>query len=427
MQAHPEGRFQKSTLSNGVRVVTENHSDSRAASLGIWVLSGTRDENSKEAGISHFLEHLVFKGTKTRSPYQIVKALEQLGGELNAFTTREYTCYHALVLKDHWHLALDVLTDLVANMDLKKSDFELERSVILQEIAMGEDSQEELIYDLYFDAAYGRHSVGRPILGNIKSIKAMALKQVKDRYATHYSGPNLIVSAVGQLDHQEFTAEVEKLLRRKKKARLKVRRTPPKHLPIRVAIEKPGEQLHLLMGLPVASFKDEYRFEAFIVNALLGGGMTSRLYQKVREQKGLVYTIYSQLNTFIDSGLITIYAACESKNMPAVMKSVQIEIMRLAEKGVRKSDIDLFKTQVKGSLLLGSDDVENRMNSIAINEIVFGEYRSVESVIAEIDAISPASVAKFMSLHYRPENFGVMLVGAGAEGLKGFVAEYKLG
>jgi len=411
-------RFKKTVLENGIRVVSEMHPQSRAASLGIWVLSGTRDEVPEEAGISHLLEHLVFKKTKNRSAFQIAKSLEELGGELNAFTTREYTCYHAYVLKDHWRLALDVLSDLVANMDLVKSDFELERSVVMQEIAMSEDSQEEMIYDLYFDHAYGKHPLGRSILGSLQSLKAMTMKRVRDRYQSHYSGPNLIVSATGDLQHQDLVDEVQRLLRKKKKTRFALKRSPPKHQAIRIAIEKPGEQLHLLMGLPVSSFRDKYRFEAFIVNALLGGGMTSKLYQQVREKKGLAYSIYSQLNTFMDTGLLTIYGACEPKNMRAMMRTIRQQVLALKKNGVRASDIEIFKTQVKGSLLLGSDDIENRMNSIAVNELVFGQYRSVESITEEIDAVSAKSVNAFMQDYFHPQKMGIMLLGAGASDLK---------
>ena len=419
-------RFKKSTLSNGIRVVSEMHPESRAASIAIWVLSGTRDETPNEAGISHFLEHLVFKGTKTRSAFQLAKSLEELGGELNAYTTREYTVYHALVLKDHWSIALDVLCDLVQNMDLKKNDLEVERSVILQEIAMGEDSLEELIYDLYFEEAYGANPLGRPILGTNESIAAMNMKMIRHRYERNYSGPNLIVAAAGDIEHQDFVLEVDKLLKKKKKTKFKTSRTKPKHIAIRETVEKPGEQLHLLMGLPAPSFDDKYRFEAFIVNALLGGGMTSKLYQQVREKKGLVYSIYSSLNTFVDCGLISIYAACDPKNMKSVMRTIQREVINLKKRGIRASDVELFKTQVKGSLLLGTDDIENRMSSIAVNEMVFGEYRSVEDVIMEIEAVSPKTVKQFMDEHYHPEKFGVMLLGAGAHAHHEFVQNYQL-
>lgn len=418
-------RFKKTTLPNGIRVLSEMHPESRAASLAIWVLSGTRDETPKEAGISHFLEHLVFKGTKTRTPYQIVKALEELGGELNAYTTREYTCYHALVLKDHWKIAMDVLSDLVTNMDLKSADFELERSVILQEIAMSEDSQEELIYDLYFDEAFGKNTLGRPILGSQQSIENMTMKQVKSRYETHYTGSNVIIAAAGDLQHQDLVEEAQRLLKKKKKSRMKMGRVKPRLAPIRSVHSKNGEQLHLLMGMPAPSFKDKWRFEAFIVNALLGGGMTSKLYQQVREKKGLVYTIYSALNTFEDAGMINVYAACEPKNMKTVLKTIGAQMRSLKKNGVRASDIELFKTQVKGSLLLGSDDIENRMTSIAVNELIFNEYRSVESVIAEIDAVTPKSIREYMREYYDLDKVGIMLLGAQAEELRDYVENFK--
>ncbi len=293
-------RFKKTTLKNGIRVVTEMHSESRAASLGIWVGTGTRDEAPGDEGISHFLEHLVFKGTETRSAFQIAKSLEALGGELNAYTTREYTCYHALVLKDHWQQALDVLSDLVSNMKMNRSDFALEKSVILQEITMGDDALEELIYDEYLSKCLPKHPLGRSILGTEASVEAMTQKQIQTYYKERYSGSNLIVSASGNIDHEEFVKRVEDVLGHKPKKRLKLRRTRPKHRAFRSVVEKPVEQLHILMGLPCATFKDKDRFEAFMVNALLGGGMTSRLYQSVREKKGLVYSIYSSLNTFDD-------------------------------------------------------------------------------------------------------------------------------
>jgi len=309
---------------------------------------------------------------------------------------------------------------------MRKSDFELERSVILQEIAMSDDNHEEMIYDHYFDRAFGKHPIGRPILGNQSSIGAMTMKQVRDWYDTHYSGPNLIVSAAGDIEHQDLVNELSKAMMGKRKTKVKSKRVKPRHLPIREVIEKQGEQLHLLMGLPATSFRDKFRFEAFIVNALMGGGMTSRLYQRVREKKGLVYTIYSQLNTFVDFGLITMYAACEPKNMKSVIKTVQSEFRRLEQKGVRPSDIEIFKTQVKGSLLLGADDVENRMSSIAVNEMVYGEYRPVEHVINEINAVTPKTVKEFMREYYRGEKWGVMLLGANAEAHRGLIEDLKI-
>jgi predicted Zn-dependent peptidase len=302
-----ETKFKKSELSNGIRVVSEMHPGSCAVSISIWVLTGTRDEASTDAGISHLLEHLVFKGTKTRSAYQIAKSLEALGGELNAYTTRENTCYHALVLKDHWEEALDVLADLVNNMHLNRKDFALEKSVILQEIAMSEDSHEEIIYDILYDQVYGQHPLGRSILGTPASITKMKQSQVMNYYKKTYAGENLIVSAAGCIDHSELVDGIQKRLGGKKPIDLDLPRRSPRWLKRRHVVEKQAEQVHMLIGLPTASFKDKNRFEAVITNTLLGGGMTSKLYQSVRERRGLVYTIHSSLNTHIDSGILTIY------------------------------------------------------------------------------------------------------------------------
>lgn len=418
-------KFKKTVLSNGIRVVSELHSESRAASLGIWVATGTRDEDPGDEGISHFLEHMVFKGTKTRSAYQLAKSLEALGGDLNAFTTREYTCYHALVLKDHWPKAMDVLADLVNNMEMNRADFALEKSVILQEISMGDDNLEEAIYDEYLIRCLPKHPLGKPILGTTASIEAMTQKQILQYYRERYSGNNLIVSASGNVDHEELVQAVKKYLGNKPKRRLQFPRTKPKHRAFRAVIPKETEQLHLLLGMPCASFKDKSRFEAFIVNAMLGGGMTSKLYQSVREKKGLVYSIYSALNTFDDFGVINIYASCEKDNMKSVVKTISTELSRVIKKGITQGELDLFKTQVSGSLMLGADDIENRMQSIGVNEMVFSKYKPVDEVIAEIEAVTVKSVNHYLDKTFDLKNMGAVLMGGGADELKDWFMDFK--
>ncbi|MCX7977974.1 MAG: insulinase family protein, partial [Bdellovibrionaceae bacterium] len=242
-------KFKRSELENGIRVLTELHPQSHAVSIGIWVLTGTRDEKPGEEGLAHFLEHLVFKGTKTRTAYQIARSLESLGGELNAFTTREHTCYHALVLKDHWFEALDVLSDLVCNMSLSQKDFRLEKGVVLAEIASSNENNEEYVYDFFFERVFANHSLGRPILGTVKSISEMTQKQVRDYYRRHYSGGNIIVSAAGHIDHEELVSGVRKLLRNKKKVRIDRGRKPPRWRRVRAVLEKPSEQVLSLIHI----------------------------------------------------------------------------------------------------------------------------------------------------------------------------------
>jgi predicted Zn-dependent peptidase len=419
-------QFQKSELDNGIRVLSEQHPDSRAISMGIWVLTGTRDEDSEdEAGISHLLEHMVFKGTKTRSAFQIAKSLEALGGDLNAYTTREYTCYHALVLKDHWEKALDVLCDLVSNMQVSSNDFRLEKGVILQEIAMTDDTPEELIYDVLFEKAYAGNPVSAPILGTVKSVASMSQKKVTNYYKSRYTGKNIIVSVAGDVDHQVFLTGVNERLAKKQKAKFKAEREKPRWKVSRTVVEKSSEQVHMLMGLPTASYQDPQRFEAYIVNTLLGGGMTSKLYQSVREKKGLVYSIHSMLNTFVDSGSIMVYAGTDLKSTRKVAEIVSKELRKLKRDGISNSDVELFKTQVIGSILLGSDDIENRMTSIAVNEMVFGEYRSVDSVIQQIQKVTRKSVNEFIREKFATDKMSGVLMGAGVDELSKWWKEFQ--
>lgn len=419
-------KFKKSELSNGIRVVSELHPGSRAVSMGIWVLTGTRDETPEVAGISHLLEHLVFKGTKTRSAYQIAKSLEALGGELNAYTTREYTCYHALVLKDHWEKALDVLADLVSNMKLTQKEFDLEKGVILQEIAMSEDSHEDMVYDVFYEQVYGKHPLGRQILGTPASVARMTQTQVMDYYKKNYTGKNIIISSSGCIDHEDLMAGIEKRLGAKKKYELKNARRVPRWLTRRHVVEKQAEQVHMLLGFPTASFQDKHRFEAVITNTLLGGGMTSKLYQSVREKRGLVYSIHSSLNTNIDSGMLTIYAGTEAKNARKVGDLISKEFAKIRKQGATKADVEMCKTQVIGSILLGSDDIENRMTSLAVNELVFGRYRSVESVIEEIKAVTVDSVNDYIRNVLDLEKASGVLLGPEVKSIQNWWEDLKL-
>ncbi|MBC7741284.1 MAG: insulinase family protein [Bdellovibrionaceae bacterium] len=404
-------QFKKSVLSNGVRVVTEQHAFSRSVSIGVWVLTGTRDEAEQDIGLSHFVEHLVFKGTKTRNAYQIAKSLESLGGDLNAYTTREYTNYHCLVLKEDWKIGLEVLSDLVCNMQLSKKDFELEKKVILQEIAMSDDTPEDLIYDYLFEWGYKNHPLGRQILGKSETIEKMTQKRVFEFYRHFYQGKNLIISAAGPVDHDQFVIQCQKFFKTRKKFTAKVKRRAPRWKPHRRIYEKDMEQAHVLLGLPAASFHDKYRFEAFILNTLLGGGMTSKLYQAVREKQGLAYTVFSSLNTNMDSANISVYAGTDASNVKKVVNIVAEELRKIKRNGFKKRELDVFKTQVRGQLLMGSDDIENRMASLGINEMIFQTYRSVEKVISEIDAVSEKSMREYIKHYFDLSKISVILMG----------------
>ncbi len=404
--------FRKSRLSNGIRVVTENHPMAKALSVGIWVITGTRDEHPSQAGISHFVEHMVFKRTHKRTAYQIAREMEAVGGEINAFTSREYTCFFTHSLAEHLPLALDVLSDVVCRAVFAGDELEKEKQVVLQEIHMAEDNLEEFIFDLYFERIYGNGPMGWPILGTEASVNAMERKTVLDYYYGRYSGDRIIVSVAGAIDHDAVVAMVEKALKPKKNKGDKLKRRKARLRPFREVIERPSEQVHMLMGYPASTFRDRLRFEGYIVSTLLGGGMTSKLYQSVRERRGLVYSIYTQLTSFVDSGMLLVYAGAETKNVKRVVETTLKELERLRENGISANDLKLFKTQVKGQVLLGSDDVENRMNSLGVNELVFGQYRPIEQVIHDVDAVTRDSVQEYVESYLRPEKMGLMLLGA---------------
>jgi predicted Zn-dependent peptidase len=405
--------YHKTLLPNGIRVVTERHPLSRAVSVGIWVETGTRDEKIADAGISHFVEHLVFKRTKTRTAYQIARELEEVGGEINAYTSREYTCYFTHALKDHLELSLDVLSDLACRPLFTKSDIEKEKGVVLQEIQMSEDNLEDYIFDLYFQKIYGAtNSMGWPILGTEQSIQTMKRSQILDYFKRRYSGDRIIVSVAGAVEHEAVVRLAEKLVKPKLKRGPKAKRKKPRIIPFRQVVEKPSEQVHILMGFPAASFQDRMRFEAYIVSALLGGGMTSKLYQSVREKRGLVYTIYSQLTTFVDTGLMLIYAGARTQNAKKVIELTLEEIAKIKKNGVTERELDLFKTQVTGQILLSSDDIENRMNSLGVNEMVFGKYRPVDEIIAEINKVTAKSLDEYIDKYLDPKRMGLLLLGA---------------
>ncbi|MBC7457949.1 MAG: insulinase family protein, partial [Bdellovibrionaceae bacterium] len=370
------------------------------------------------------VEHLVFKGTKTRNAYQIANSLESLGGDLNAYTTREYTCYHCTVLFEDSKIGLEVLADLVCNMKLAKKDFELEKKVILQEIAMSDDTPEEIVYDYLFETAYANHPLSRQILGKKETIQKMTQKRALDFYKKYYQGSNLIVSASGPVDHDALVIECQKLFRTRKSYNVKDARRAPIWKAGRKIYQKDMEQAHILLALPAPSFQDKFRFEAFIVNSLLGGGMTSRLYQAIREKQGLAYSVFSTLNTQIDSGNIAIYAGTDVKNVKRVINIIADELLKLKKNGIKESDLKIFKTQVRGQLLMGSDDVDNRMASLGVNEMIFNEYRSVDKVIEEINKIDLKSVNQFIKNQFDLEKVAVILMGPEMKAYQDWISSY---
>lgn len=403
--------FNKTVLKNGVRVVTEHHPYSRSVSAGIYVDLGTRDEPEDLIGAAHFVEHMVFKGTKSRNAYQIVSELEAVGGELNAYTTREYTCFHASTLKEHLPISIDVLIDLMTHASFDKNEFKKEREVIRQEINMSADQLDEYIFDLYFEDSYRGHNLGRPILGTEQTLSQITNTKLKEFYQQRYHGEHMVVAVAGAVDHQLVVDLVERALMRTRSKKVEAHRKKPKVKEFRKVVVRPSEQQHILIGFPAAHFKAKNRFDSYVINSILGGGMTSRLYQKIREELGLAYSVYSYLHSFTDSGLLMVYAGTSEKYIKKVCDFILKEVRTLKDKKVAQKELDFFKTQVKGSLLLGADDVENRMNSLGVNELIFKKYRPVDDVINDVNDVSRESILTYTQKYLNFDQMGMIVLG----------------
>ena len=407
--------FKKTTLSNGVRILTEHHPYTRATSVGFYVDLGSRDEPSELIGAAHFLEHVLFKGTQKRSAYDIVSELESVGGEINAYTAKEYTCYHASTLREHQSISLEVLSDLMVNAKCSEQEVERERNVILQEIDMSKDVLEEYIFDRYFEKTYAGNSLSQPILGTPKSLEKIDHKKLFDFYNHRYHGPHLIVAVAGDVNHDQVVEKLSDLERLHKPEEPKAQRPESKVQGFLEATERPAEQLHLLLGLPSSHFRSPNRFEAYIVNAALGGATTSRLYQKIREDKGLAYNVYSYLQSFTDSALLMTYVGTALDKAEECLKLVKQELDDFKNNGLSSKEVDYYKTQVMGQIMLGADDIDSRMNSIAVNEMVFGKYRPVDEVLQEIEQVSCESVKNYLDQYFNYNHLGFLAMGNGAD------------
>ena len=401
------GAVRRTILPGGIRVVTEAMPLVRSVSLGIWVGVGSRDESPDLAGASHYLEHLLFKGTPRRSALEISASIEAVGGDINAFTTKEYTCYYARVLDADLPLAADVLTDVVSAALLREADVESEREVILEEIAMTEDDPGDLVHEEFSLAMWGDTPLGRPIAGSVESVTALTREQITEHYRRHYAGPNLVVAAAGNLRHEQVVDLVRRGFERaaESSAHLSLDPTLTPHdsraeqdaaagpAPLLLApatrlLGKKTEQAHLVLGTPGVHRLDDRRWALGVLAAVLGGGMSSRLFQEIREKRGLAYSVYSFATQFTDSGAFGVYAACQPKKLREVLSLCRAEIERAAAEGIAEQELALGIGQLRGGTVLGLEDTGSRMSRIGKSELVYGQHLSVDAVLDRIAAVT---------------------------------------
>jgi predicted Zn-dependent peptidase len=394
------GTVRRTVLPNGLRVLTEAVPAMRSVSFGIWVAVGSRDETRQTAGVSHFLEHLLFKGTRRRSALEISAAIEAVGGETNAFTTKEYTCYYARVLDSDLPLAIDVMCDLVVDSVLSESDVETERGVILEEIAMHDDEPGEEVHDLFAESMYGDHPLGRLISGTVETISPMSRRQIQAFYQRRYVMPAMVIAAAGNLDHAMVVRLVKEaladqlgdsqapLLRRGAD-----RGSAPRVRRGRLRVhDKDTEQAHLVLGGAALPRDDDRRFALGVLNNAVGGGMSSRLFQEIRERRGLAYSVYSYTTQFADSGVYGVYAGCAPGKVDEVLALAREELLRVADHGITDEEISRGKGMLKGSLVLGLEDTGSRMSRLGKGELLYDELLTVDQILTRVDAVAPDEI-----------------------------------
>ncbi len=406
--------YNKTILPSGLTIVSEKIPSVRSVSVGVWIKSGSRDEDKSVNGVAHFLEHMVFKGTEKRSPREIARSLESVGGNLNAFTSKEQTCYYAEVLDEHLPRAMDVLSDMVCHSTFPAKEMEKEREVILDEIDSVEDTPDDLVQEVFMEKLYPDSSLGYPILGSRQTVSGLTREQLVDFYARNYQPDNIVIAAAGNLDHNrllelcanrfEFPPGQEKSFS-----------TPPNHIGNgEYLLQKNVNQAHVCLGTEALPYYHHRKFELFLLNTVLGGGMSSRLFQNIRERYGVAYSIYSYVDFYRDNGLLGIYLGTEKKKVWRAVKLLGKELQRLVEKPVSQRELNQLKAQMKGGLVLGLESTSRRMSRLAKMEIYLQRFEDIDQVLYHVEQVTREGMQelakgifnkdRLLSVIFLPEN-----------------------
>ncbi|MEP9364553.1 pitrilysin family protein [Nocardioides sp. CN2-186] len=408
-------QVRRTTLPSGLRIISEQQAGVRSATIGVWVGVGSRDESPTLHGCSHFLEHLLFKGTDERSALDISVALDAVGGEFNAFTAKEYTCFHARVLDEDLPLAVDVLGDMITASTLLAEDVEAERDVILDEIAMHDDDPDDVVHNLFAEQAWGDSPLGRGIAGTDASISALTRAQILRFYRRHYRPANIVVAAAGNVDHPALVRQVVAAFGRNSWLDVEEAPVRPRHgsrkrvAPGAAHATRPFEQVNVVLGMEGLVRDDERRFALGVLNTALGGGTSSRLFQEVRERRGLAYSVFSFSSSHADSGLVGVSVGCLPSKLDEVLAVVRDELAKVARDGISAEELARGKGQLRGGLVLGLEDSASRMSRIGKAELVHDELLSIDEVMARIEGVTLEEVRSIAAeVFTRPEILAVV-------------------
>jgi len=412
MMTNTERNLRRTVLPNGLTVLTERMEHLRSVAMGVWIKSGSRCEPAETNGISHFVEHMLFKGTRSRSAQLIAREMDSIGGNLDAFTGKETICFNVKSLSDHVPIALDVLSDLVLNPVFAAPDIERERGVILEEIKIDEDNPDVLVHELFTQSFWKDHPLGWPILGTTKTVAGLDQKSLFDYHNDRFHGGNMVFSAAGNLDHDQFVeAVVGKFSGLAGGATLHELAAPEATARVVLRNKKSLEQVQICLGVPAPPITDENRYTTIILNTILGGGMSSRLFQTIREDRGMVYSIYSDLSPYRDTGTLCVYAGTSASKAIEVVDLILAEFHKLKQEPLTAEELTRAKDQVKGNILLGLESSNARMANLARQEMYFQQFFSVDEVIARINEVEAAQVQAMAQQLFDPERIAVTLLG----------------
>ena len=404
--------IRRQVLPHGLTVITEQMENIRSASIGIWLETGSRDETPQANGISHFIEHMVFKGTEHRTAEEIARQVDSIGGNMDAFTSKECICFNVKVLDEHVPVALEILCDLVLHPTFDVDDIARERGVILEEIKMDEDNPDYLVHEIFTQNFWKDHPLGKPILGTKETVKKFERQTVLDTYSRRFAPGNIVVAAAGHLNHDQFVDLVVKHFEHLKPAQNGFHSALPKIVPrIVLRNKKALEQVQLCIGVPAYPIAHEKRYVGYILNTLLGGGMSSRLFQNIRERQGLAYSIYSDLNPYRDTGCMAVYAGTSLASAAKVVKSVVNEFRDLKAKPVPEEELRRSKDQLKGNLVLSMESSMARMSNLARQEMYFDQFQDLDELIEKIEAVTADDLQTLAQEFFKTESVAVTALG----------------
>ncbi len=413
-----ERDIRTTALSNGIKVITETMPHVRSVSAGVWVGSGSRRETPEQNGVSHFIEHMLFKGTATRSAEDIARSVDSLGGNLDAFTAKEMTCFNTKVLDEHLPIAMDVLSDLVLNPRFDAEDIDKEKGVVLEEIKMDADSPDYLVHEIFSSNFWKDHSLGRPILGTRETVKSLTRDAIHDYYRTVYTPDNLLVTAAGNLTHERMVALArERFERLKPAASAPAEAAPFTHARVALRSKKELEQVHLCLGVPCYPISHEDRFHCYVLNTVLGGGMSSRLFQNIREKQGLAYSVYSDLNPYTDTGCMMVCAGTSVESVRKLVDSVLKEFIELKQNLVPDEELRRAKDHLKGSLMLSLESTSSRMSNLARQEMHFKRFFTLDELVESIEKVTGADVQHVAQTFFEQKQIALTVLG-NLDGLK---------